>query len=154
VERAELDAIVREIIDRSELGILIRQLQGMALGGGTDLASVDTFQTTASTSYTNLATVGPSLTIPEDGDYIVTVGAYQRVNGAGLSSLISYSVGGAAASDSDAAQMDTTLASNGASVVASRKKTLTAGTVLLAKYRASGGTALFGNRWIKYERVG
>jgi hypothetical protein len=32
VERAELDAIVRAIIDRSELGILIRQLQG-ALGG-------------------------------------------------------------------------------------------------------------------------
>lgn len=120
---------------------------------GSDLASVDAAETTASATFTDLATVGPSLTIPESGIYIVTVGAFMRSNTVGATSQMSFNVGSTGALDADSARFDTAVANLGVNACAARKKTLTQGTVLLAKYK-SGGTGLFVFRWLKYERIG
>ncbi len=119
------------------------------IGGAIWQKEVATNQTTASTSYTDLATTGPSLDVPVAGEYIVAAGAWitnsTAVAGSGL---MSYSGAGTTAADQQGPRAGTVTATAGAAdaqVLTSRQHTLTVATIT-AKYRASAGTFQFGQR--------
>jgi hypothetical protein len=117
---------------------------------GTDAAQVDTEQTTASTSYADLATAGPAVTITTGTRVIVRISAlmYQTTGGIGF---IGVAVSGAttiAANDTDAITYAST--TSGSSV--SRDiliDGLTAGSnTFTMKYRTSANTLNAGRRTI------
>lgn len=114
--------------------------------GGTSLFSeVVTSESTTSTTYANLTTTGPSITVPLAGDYQVEIAASNYNNGVN-SNLMSYSIGGTAASDSDAWKIDFATANKAQVGARSRLKTgLAAATALVAKYRVSGGAGAYGD---------
>ena len=115
-------------------------------------AAVATNQTTSSTSYTDLATAGPAVTLTTGTKALVVVscGLY---NSAANSTCMGFAVSGAttiAAADASAIEIG---GSNGTVFVAASRAllltTLTAGSnVFTSKYRVSGGTGNFYNRAI------
>jgi hypothetical protein len=112
------------------------------------------YQTTASTAYVDLATVGPQFT---EG---VGAGVFQIIFGciydstAGGDGYMGFSVNGDTPSDDDSAfaWMSTTGRVN---IMRARSVTLTESTnTLVAKYRVLSGTNGFRNRWAVVNRVG
>lgn len=143
-----------EDIDASGNTVTMEQL---AFGPTT--ASVATVQTTTSTSYTDLATAGPAVTVTigNSGRAIVFIGAAILSDAASPSVCnMSYAVSGAttiAAADSRAITVDTSSGPGGTGVAASPSgfflvSGLTPGTnTFTLKYRTSSGdTATFANR--------
>jgi hypothetical protein len=125
-----------------------------------DTNAVATTQTTTSTSYTDLATAGPSVTVTTGTKALVIVGAFSYNSAVGNSSFMSAAVSGAstvAASD-DICFSYAPATSNTDISRASRAILLTGLTAgsntFTAKYRASGGTASFGNRTITVIDMG
>lgn len=120
-----------------------------------DSATVTTQQTTTSTSYTDLTTSGPAVTVTTGTKALVIVTAQSRNNLAGEYCRISYAVSGSttvAADDSFALNwqqpsdgtMFQNIRASAASVVS-----LTAGSnTFTLKYRVNGGTGTFLNRAI------
>lgn len=109
---------------------------------------IDTAQSTTSSTYADLATVGPSIAAPLLGDYLITFGAETVNNTASSTSLMSIDAGGGAV-DADSIA----LASAGATASISRprlKTAVTFGFGITAKYKASGGvgTSFFANRFL------
>jgi hypothetical protein len=122
------------------------------VGGGDLGAEVATLEGTASTGYTNLATVGPDVLVPLAGEYMITLSASiipPAVNdGAGA---MSYQFGATPASDGDAivGQTPAATATMGATCSRLIRRTLaTAGVTISARYRSAGtaGTAQFSRR--------
>lgn len=115
----------------------------VALTSGTQ--DVTTSESTSSTSYTDLATSGPAVTLSPGAtlSHLITVSALMN-NGSG-NSYMSVAIAGASAQDVDAAYH--VQASNGS---VQERSTLAAsvasGSTHTAKYRASAGTAQFVNR--------
>lgn len=127
------------------------------IGGPSLYAEVLTLETSTSTSYGDLATVGPSITPPRPGDYEVTIGASMDIvmNVAGCTGLMAYQGAGiAAASDNDAAisaQANAAVARypGGASTRSREKTSLTTVSALVAKYRIIAGNSVdFQNRFM------
>lgn len=115
------------------------------VGGGSIWDYESAQQTTGSTSYVNLGTVGPDVTIPLAGDWRVDLGA-DFFNNATTYSLMSFAIGGTAASD-----VNSVLCSAANEITCSRWQVLTsiaASTQLLTKYRVAGGTGQWAKRWI------
>lgn len=109
-----------------------------------------TSETTASASYADLATVGPSVTPPLSGDYLVEIGCL--ANHASNTGCMSYQIGATGAADADGIWFGT--GANYANHYNPRLKTgLTGGAALLCKYKTLGGTADYRNRWIKITPV-
>jgi hypothetical protein len=115
-------------------------------------ASVDTDQTTTSTSFTDLTTTGPAVTVTT-GTYALVFVTAKVLNSASVSSFMGHAVSGAttiAAADSNAFVVDPG-ASNQvrATALAFRGGDLTAGSnTFTCKYRVDSGTGTFGNRRI------
>lgn len=122
------------------------------MGGAPWLAEVTAAESTSSTTYAALATAGPAIAIPRAGDYIVEIGGYMRCGTTGGSALMSYDIGGTGAVDADFVEADSATAGNGDNIARARVKALTAVT-LTAKYKASTGTALFRDRWMRVTPV-
>jgi hypothetical protein len=114
---------------------------------------VATQEARALTSYGALTTSGPTITVPANGNYIVVIGAYMRTNTVTATAVMSYDVGGSGAVDTDSVQEDTAVANLGGHRSRASLKTLTSGTVLVAKYKATAGTATFRDRWMQLIRV-
>lgn len=124
------------------------------IGGSTWAApEIATNQTTASTTYVDLATVGPTLNAPLAGEYDIEIGstastAAVSTNGA----VMSYSNGATAAADNPSAFLQATsaVANSGSISRRSRVTVAAAGDALTAKYRISGGagTVGFQRRWL------
>jgi hypothetical protein len=117
--------------------------------GGTPLYSeIATSETTTSTTYANLSTIGPSITLPRAGDWIVELGLWMNV-GAGQTAWASYDIGGTGAVDADAVIFGPGGGSTTINGMRRRIKTgLAVSTTLQAKYRVDGGTGAFKHRWI------
>lgn len=124
------------------------------VGGPPLYAIVTADEGTTSTSYTNLSTSGPALTLPFAGDFDVEIGADTYINAVLNSAFMSYAIGSTTASDSDGILMST---NNGGTVVFndnitnSRRKRQTglSAVTLTAKYKiTNSGTANFQNRWM------
>lgn len=107
-----------------------------------------------STAYTGISG-SPSITVPVAGDYLVEVGA--RINtGSAQTALVSYTVGGTAASDNDAARVGTNLAGS-LDVTTSRKRLKTgiaASATLTVSCRGLAAVQnAFGDMWISAKPV-
>lgn len=108
-------------------------------------------QTTATTTYTDLTTVGPTITITTGTKGLISVGSYMGVGTAAGRAWMSHAISGAstAAASDTYAIMST---SAGASELHGYSQltlwtTLTAGSnVFTAKYRATGGTGSWAQR--------
>lgn len=117
--------------------------------GGT----VSTSQTTTSTSYTDLATSGPALTLATGPTALVAIGAIVTNDTTGTNSFASYAISGAttvAAGDNWAIGYATS--GGGRVMSASRVRmetSLTAGNnTFTMKYRVAGNTGTFQDRHI------
>lgn len=112
------------------------------LGGSSLFSAVTTDQSTTSTTYTDLTTAGPSVTLPLAGDYDVTHGfrGYNNTNGSWI--VMSYAIGGTAAADADYAMVYMFTAAVGGAYRVERtiRKTGLTAVTLTAKYKVSGGT--------------
>lgn len=126
------------------------------VGGPALFAEVTTEQTTASKTYVNLTTVGPSITVPLKGDYDVEVGCRYWNGSANDYGYMSYAIGGTAATDEDSASPMPYIP-GGFGDRPRRKTGLAAKTELITKYRVElGNTGFFTKRWIRVNptRVG
>lgn len=128
------------------------------LGGPPLYAEVQTGEATTSTTYADLATLGPGVTVPLAGDYNVEIGCQASISTLTAAAIMSYAIGGTAASDDDQIRVrspDATGSNNlGATVARTRRKTaLAASTLLRAKYKASSGTGTFTYRWMRVVPV-
>jgi len=114
-------------------------------------AVVTTQENTTSTSYTNLTTSGPAVTITTGTKALVIVGASAGFNN-GANNFMSFAVSGAttiAAADSFAFCSNTTGGSGNAIGSHASVQTLTAGSnTFTAKYKVSSGDGYFSNRRI------
>ena len=123
----------------------------------TQISKVSASETTNQSTFVNMATVGPSVTAPSDGGYIVEHGAYMRISAGTLpgTCVMSYQVGATAAVEAMAARFDSTVLNHGGSVATANPEIMGAGTVVTCKYRVGSvaSTALFANRWITLTRL-
>lgn len=125
------------------------------IGGAPLFDQVLTSQGTTSVAYVDLATVGPSVLIDRIGTYQIEVGFYATQFGA-TQALMSYTIGGAAAVDADAARHLVAAGGDGlASVGWAQEKAIAAdATTLTAKYRVSvANNRNFVNRWMRVTPV-
>jgi hypothetical protein len=120
-----------------------------------DLDFVDTSQTTASTSYVDLATVGPTVTVTTGTSALVVFGCqYTDTGNLSNDGFMSIAVSGAttiAASDTWAAFGSQALPNLSTIVMGYVFTGLTPGSnVFTAKFKKSGGTstATFQKRWL------
>lgn len=119
------------------------------MGGPPMFAAVNTDQTTGSLTYVDLGTVGPSITIPRSGDYIIELGFGMAPTGSNFTDvtmLMAAKLGGAATSDANAVGLSTGSTAAQGLPSATRKLApvaLTAADVVKAQYRiaASSGTS-------------
>lgn len=122
-------------------------------------SEIDTSETTSSTGYTDLATVGPSLSGFPDGNYILMYGATMS-NGDGINNLVSPLINLTGPSDTDAASVQGVI---GITVIASvgrlKVQQFTNGSLnsVTLQYRVDGATTgTFYNRWLvalKYSNL-
>ena len=118
-----------------------------------DATVVATSETTASTSYTDLSTVGPAVTSTTGTRALVIVSAAISVNSAGAKVYMGITVSGATSDAADdASSLIFTSDSSGQQIRASAAhffEGLTGGSnVFTAKYKVSAGTGTFINRQI------
>jgi hypothetical protein len=120
------------------------------VGGPPLYAEVLTAQTETSTTYDDLTTSGPAITLPVAGDYDVGIGCDGWNSAPGEAAYMSYAIGASAADDTDAViHREVTLDSlSPTSLWRSRRKTGLTAVTLTAKYRVSNGTGAFQNRAI------
>lgn len=118
---------------------------------GADVAAIDVDQTTTSTSFTDLATAGPAVTVTIGATGKAHVAVYARLNNSGANfTEVGYAVSGAntiAATNTRAlTYAGTTADRRGMAIL---HKGLTPGsTTFTMKYSVSAGTGTFGNRVI------
>ncbi|MHB8490602.1 MAG: hypothetical protein ACYDA6_00085 [Solirubrobacteraceae bacterium] len=119
---------------------------------GTQSANIAGAQTTASTAYADLGTVGPTVTLTTGAHALVTVTVESYSSAANNENFMGFAVSGAtviAATDVTAWKMTYYTATAPASMSATYLVGLTAGSnTFTAKYRVTGGTGTFLNRWI------
>lgn len=105
------------------------------IGGLPVVIEVATQQSTASATYTDLATVGPDFTTPRAGDWLIAVGCHFASTD-NVGSFMSYAVGATAANDTWGA--GEAIPSAGASAAQSAMKrwnAIAASTLIRARYR-------------------
>lgn len=111
-------------------------------------------ETISSTTYTDLATVGPQLTDLSDGSYSFLFGCNYS-SSAGGDGYMALSVNGAAPSDALAAYIRPSVA-NRYNLVRGVEMTIKSGAAntVKAQYRVSSGTNGFESRWLIGQRTG
>jgi hypothetical protein len=119
---------------------------------------ISTNETTTSTSFTNLSTVGPSVTLTTGTKALVIVSCRAANTSSNAFVVMGYEVTGASSvAPLDGASRFTTgsTANDSYGVAAATVQTLTAGSnTFTAKYRVSGGTGNFNTRSIYVVDLG
>jgi hypothetical protein len=107
------------------------------IGGSPLWHEIATNETCNSTTFVDLATVGPSVTVPLAGDYVLRLTV--NTDAGSQATIIAPKIGSAATSDNDRlAQSNVgTIAAGGQSV----KTGISANTVVKIQYRCTSGTA-------------
>lgn len=122
------------------------------IGGSEMFSEVVTAETTASTTYVDLATVGPNITVPRGGDYDLAWGANLGV--VGQAGWVTPKYAAAAAADADGEGAEASTASPSAIITRSPRKTgMAAGDVIKIQYRMIAGTGTFSRRWLRVKPV-
>jgi len=121
------------------------------IGGSPVRNGDDATVSTGSTTFVAL-TGGPAITVPLAGDYDIELSAWiQPPAAAAQLAIVSFSVGAAAATDTDGLDVRNPAAGNLAVQTSRtvRKTGIAASTTLTAMYRSSGATANFLRRWMR-----
>jgi hypothetical protein len=124
------------------------------IGGSEASAYVGTSESTASGTYTDLATVGPTVTVPRAGDYWIEISA--NLNNAGVNGVanMSFAVGATAALQADAVQV---FSATGSTTIFACRSILKTGvavaTALTMKYMAQNQTVPFQLRQMRVRPV-
>jgi len=125
------------------------------IGGAAKLVTVAADETSASGTYGDLTTVGPSIALPVAGDYIVGIGfSATGAQSAVVSHQMSYAIGATGAVDADRVTAATT--ANSPFLTTGSRFALKAGlaaVTLTAKYAVAGASGHFVNRWMSVEPV-
>lgn len=117
------------------------------VGGGALYSEVTTVETTTSGTFVDLATVGPSITLPLAGDYDYDFSALESA--ASQTAIVGAKFGAAAVSLADEAFVTNSASGNSSSIASGqrRKLALAASTVVKLQYTVTGGaTATFQQR--------
>lgn len=127
------------------------------IGGPPLTAQVDTDENivAGTTTYTALATAGPSITLALAGDYVISQGCRGYPFAANQTLLMSYDIGVTSASDNDSVFLDCA-AGFGENGSRTRLKTgLSANTAIVSKYKhtSSSAGANFMYRWMTITPV-
>lgn len=109
---------------------------------------IATDESTSSTSYANLATDGPKVTIATTGDYLVILSCRAYLGAAGRVFV------GPAVGNTNPTWFHETSPGDGESISMTIKMSLTAGDVLKFRYKVSTGTAFFSYRSLKVIPIG
>jgi hypothetical protein len=128
------------------------------LGGPPLFAEVLTNEGTANDSAWRALTTPLTLTIPRNGDYDITVGAFVNPNGGqNIISNASYAIGATAPNVDDGIQAQYVNAATEKGPTSSRtrrKPGLVAATVIAAQYQGGGSTtSTFADRWLSIVPV-
>ena len=116
------------------------------IGGAPLTAEVSTSQTTTSTSYTDLTTVGPSITLPSiAGDWLIRHGAEMNCSTTNYA-FQTIKLGAAAAADAEAVIVGGVASADASAFREIRRNALASGAVLAAKYKTGAGTGQFQKR--------
>lgn len=118
-----------------------------------ETARVATYQTTTSTSFAALATVGPSVSVTTGTKALVFIGAQAKNSGSDALCAISFAISGAttrSSIDAVSARIDGVTANNLVSAHSTDLLTdLTPGTnTFTVEYKVGSGTGTFGDRFI------
>lgn len=127
------------------------------VGGAAGCTIVAALENAPGTSYAALTTPGPSFTVPRAGDYLIEIGADMSTsNGPGSNqAVMSYDIGVTAAVDADSARVYSGGAwVTGVGAMSLSKKSLAAGTTLVAKYKYTpNASASFARRFMRVTPV-
>jgi len=126
------------------------------VGGGSLHAEVATMESRgAITTYADLATVGPSVTVPVAGEYEIAFGArVQTPSVVGQSGNVSVSIGGVTAVVADATWVDSAAAQiANFSTARTIWRTAAATNVVKLQYAVTNTSFQFGNRWLGVRPV-
>jgi hypothetical protein len=122
------------------------------MGGAAMRHEIVTLETTASTAFVDLTTVGPTLTVPRAGDYMLEFGVGGASNNTATDGWsVAPKLGAAATVDADSFVGTNPTGASTVSANGSRKmvKALAASDVVKIQYRAlTGGTASFEKRFL------
>ena len=112
------------------------------VGGSPLVSTVIASESTTSTSFTDLATVGPSITVPLAGDYDVEIGGYTNSSGASVT-IQGFAVGASSATDGESTRGN---ANQGNPRMRYRKTGIAASTIIRMKYKVAALTGSWDNR--------
>lgn len=131
------------------LAVPIGQVIGFSRFTANPATDVAAAETTTSTTYGDLATVGPTLTGVPDGSYLVIFGCFASTDTDGFISRMSIQVNGTAAADADSLATGNQY---GVSLMRIVSKTLSTGgnNTITAKYKTQTAThtSSFSDRWM------
>lgn len=125
------------------------------LGGSALSAEVVAGETTSSTTYADLATVGPQVVIPQAGIYEILIGAATSNSAANGQNHMSLAFGATGAVDNEIAHAQSATANAVVPVVRTMPRTIT-GTfpmTLTAKYKVTTGVGSFSRRYMVVRPV-
>lgn len=126
------------------------------VGGPQLFAKVDTDESTSSTTYAFLATIGPAITPPLVGEYDVEWGALFIRSTAGNVGYMSYALGASDGSDNYSARASLGSASAPADQVSpsiTRRAIFTSTDALVSTHRVDTGTVSFAQRWLSMRPI-
>lgn len=123
------------------------------VGGGPLTAEVAAAQSTASTTFVDLTTVGPSITVPLAGDYVFSMAANISQAGTGNVGIMGLKIGAAAVVDSVQSTPGFAGAGQTASHPILRRTVAAAATVVKLQYAANTNTATFSTRFLGVRPV-
>lgn len=125
------------------------------IGGPPLVAEVAKEETTKSNVYADLETIGPAITAPLKGDYLVGIGCAAFNSEAGRDNSMSYAIGGTGAIDEDRLKFTNTgvFLPQGNIFRRKEKTNLAIAASIKAKYKTSGGTASFNSRFIELDPI-
>lgn len=125
------------------------------VGGPPILSNVDASEATSSGGIgdQNLTTLGPSITPPLIGSYLVQVGGRVTLGAASLRAFHSYAIGASSALQSDAGEVQGASGETLSYTSPVKRKALILTDVLVSKYRDNSGSAsaTFADRWMRID---
>lgn len=138
-------------IEQAGIAIPVNQLVGFS-GFQAQQAAVNTSEGTTSLTYTDLATVGPSLTGLRPGSYVFLYGAQATGGASADTQWMALNIDGTAPSDSEAyiAAINGQIDQGAMVVTKTLANTNQNGATVKAQYRVSGGanTQFWNRRWL------
>lgn len=147
-------AYVLDYIQVSRLQIPIGQVFGFSQFTARIAPDVLTQEATSSVTYTDLATVGPTLDGLPDGQYVILFGAAAVSNGAGIGARVSFSLNGGAAQDASSILVEDKQASISRGIIQALHNG--SGNMIQLKYRVGNvaNIGTFQNRWLLALKYG